>query len=84
VARGHRPSIIAPPATSVEGTPYETTVRASADAVVERSMLPFMGVSPEDEDEALEVVERHLARFAVGPDAYDFPLAFRVYEAVNA
>ena len=70
--------------TSVEGTPYETTVRAPADAVVDRSLLPFMGVSAEDEDEALGVVERHLARFAVGPDAYDFPLAFRVYEAFNA
>jgi SAM-dependent methyltransferase len=70
--------------TSVEDTPYETTVRAPADAVVDRSLLPFMGVSPEDEDEAVRVVERHLARFAVGPDAYDFPLAFRVYEAVNA
>jgi SAM-dependent methyltransferase len=70
--------------TSVESTPYETTVRAPADAVVDRSLLPFMGVCSEDEDEALGVVERHLARFAVGPDAYDFPLAFRVYEAVNA
>ncbi len=68
---------------SVEGTPHETTVRAPADAVVDRSLLPFMGVSPEDEDEALGVVERHLARFAVGPDAYDFPLAFMVYEAVS-
>ena len=45
---------------AVEGTPHETTVRAPADAVVDRSLLPFMGVSPEDEDEALEVVERHL------------------------
>jgi len=68
---------------SVEGTPHETTVRAPADAVVDRSLLPFMGVSPEDEDEALGVVERHLARFAVGPDAYDFPLAFMVYEAAS-
>jgi SAM-dependent methyltransferase len=70
--------------TSVVGTAYETTVRAPADAVVDGSLLPFMGVSAADEDEALGVVERHLARFAVGPDTYDFPLAFRVYEAVNA
>ena len=26
---------------------------------------------------------RHLERFAVGPDEYEYPLAFRVYEAVN-
>ena len=29
------------------------------------------------------MVERHLDRFAVGPDDYEFPLAFRVYEAVS-
>ena len=69
--------------SSVEGTPYEETVRAPADAVVDRELLPLMGVSPGDEDDALGVVESHLARFAVGPDTYDFPLAFMVYEAVN-
>ena len=29
------------------------------------------------------MVERHLDRFAVGPEEYEYPLAFRVYEAVN-
>jgi SAM-dependent methyltransferase len=68
---------------SVKGTPRERTVRAPADAVVDRSLLSFMGVSSEDEGEALGVVERHLAQFAVGPDAFDFPVAFTVYEAAN-
>lgn len=68
---------------SVERTPYETTVRAPASAVVDRSLLQFMGIPPEREDEALAIVERHLDQFAVGPDTYDFPLAFWVFEAVN-
>ncbi len=67
----------------VEGTSHETTVRAPASAVIERSLLHFMGVPPEREDEALAAVERHLDRFAVGPDDYDYPIAFMVYEAVN-
>jgi len=68
---------------AVESTPHETTVRAPADAVVDRSLLQFMGVAPEREDAAQAVVERHLAQFAVGPDEYEYPLAFRIYEAVN-
>jgi hypothetical protein len=40
-----------------------------------------MGVAPEREAEALELVERHLARFEVGPGEYEYPLAFRVYDA---
>lgn len=65
----------------VEGAAHETKVRASADAVVDHSLLAFMGVAPEDEDEAVAIVESHLARFAVGEDKYEYPLAFRVYEA---
>jgi SAM-dependent methyltransferase len=65
----------------VESTPYELTVRAPASAVVERSLLEFMGVDPDRVDEGLELVERHLSRFAVGPDEFEYPLAFRVYEA---
>ncbi len=68
---------------SVESAPYETTVRAPADAVVDRSLLQFMGVAPECEDAAQAVVERHLAQFAVGTDEYEYPLAFRVYDAVS-
>ncbi len=67
----------------IESTPHETTVRAPADAVVDRSLLQFMGVAPEHEDAAQEVVDRHLGQFAVGPDEYEYPLAFRVYDAAN-
>jgi hypothetical protein len=31
----------------------------------------------------MSILERHLERFAVGPDEYEYPLAFRVYEAAN-
>lgn len=65
----------------VEGAAHETKVRAPADAVVDHSLLAFMGVAPDDEDQASAIVESHLARFAVGGDEYEYPLAFRVYEA---
>ena len=58
-------------------------MRAPASAVVDRSLLGFMGVPPERVGEAESVLDAHLARFAVGDGAYEYPLAFRVYEAVN-
>ena len=67
----------------MESTPHHTTVRAPASAIADRSLLPLMGVAPEREDEAIAIVERHLERFAAGSDAYEYPLAFRVYETVN-
>jgi SAM-dependent methyltransferase len=67
----------------VESQAHATTVRAPSSAVVDRSLLPFMGVAPERRGEAEALVERHLERFAVAPGEYEFPLAFRVYEAVN-
>jgi len=51
--------------------------------MVDRSLLEFMGVAPDRLEEAQTMVERHLERFAVGSDEYEYPLAFRVYEAVN-
>ncbi len=68
---------------AVESTPHDTTVRAPADAVADRALLPLMGVAPEREKEAVAILERHIERFALGPDACEYPLAFRVYEAVN-
>jgi hypothetical protein len=67
----------------IEGSAYETKVRAPASAVVDRDLLSFMGVAPEREDEAIAIVERHVALFAVGGEtgAGEFPLAFIVYEA---
>jgi hypothetical protein len=51
--------------------------------VVDRSLFEFMGVTPERMDEAGAAIEQHLARFAVGDGEYEYPLAFRVYQAVN-
>ena len=60
-------------------------MRALASAVVDRNLLSFMGIAPEHEHEASEILDRHLAQFAVDdeakPDVYEYPLAFMVYEA---
>jgi SAM-dependent methyltransferase len=69
--------------TTFESVAVEITVRAPASAVVDTSLLEFMGVEPERVEEAEAEVERHLTRFVVGPDLYEYPLAFRIYEAVN-
>ena len=58
-------------------------MRAPASAVVDRSLFGFMGVPDERLEEAGAAIDRHLARFAVGEGEYEYPLAFRVYEAVN-
>jgi SAM-dependent methyltransferase len=67
----------------VESRALEITVRAPASAVVDRSLLGFMGVAPERLGDAEAMLDRHLARFAVAGGEYEYPLAFRVYEAVN-
>jgi SAM-dependent methyltransferase len=70
---------------SVRSTAHEISVRGPADAVVDRSLLGFMGVDPERMDEAEAVMDRHLARFDVGgagDEAYEFPLAFRIFDAI--
>ncbi len=69
--------------TDVMSTSYEITVRAPASAVVDTSLLQFMGVAPERLHEAETMVERHLEQFVVGSDEYEYPMAFRVYEAAN-
>jgi SAM-dependent methyltransferase len=71
--------------TGIESSAYEATVRAPASAVVDHDLLSFMGVAPEREDEAIAILDRHLARFAVDAEAdvYDYPLAFMVYVARN-
>jgi hypothetical protein len=42
-----------------------------------------MGVPADRLDEAGAAIDQHLAQFAVGNGVYEYPLAFRVYEAVN-
>jgi SAM-dependent methyltransferase len=70
--------------TGIEGTRHQTTVRAPASAVVDRSLFELMGIRPEQVREADDIVDRHLERFAVGANEYRFPLAFTIHEAVNA
>jgi SAM-dependent methyltransferase len=66
----------------VRATPYSMTLRAPADAVVDVSLLSFMGVPPDRIDEALALVEDHLKQFSDGSGAFDFPLAFWIVEAI--
>jgi hypothetical protein len=58
------------------------TLRAPADAVVDVSLLSFMGVPPERVNEALALVQDHLEQFGDGSGAFDYPLAFWIVEAV--
>ena len=68
---------------AVQSTAHEVTVRAPASAVFDRSSFELFGVPPEREDEALGLIERQLQQFAIGPDEYEYPLAFRIFRAVN-
>jgi SAM-dependent methyltransferase len=70
--------------SGIDATQYQSTVRAPASAVVDRSLFEFMGIPPEQAGEAEEIVDRHLERFAVGAEDYEYPLAFTIHEAVNA
>jgi SAM-dependent methyltransferase len=69
--------------SAVESTEVELTVRAPASAVVDRALFGFMGVPVARMEEAGAAIDQHLARFAVGNGEYEYPLAFRVYRAVN-
>jgi SAM-dependent methyltransferase len=70
--------------SDVRSTEFAITVRAPASAVVDRSLFGFLGIPPERADEAHAAMDRHLAQFEVGAGEYEYPLAFRIYEAVNA
>ena len=66
---------------AVKGASYEISLRSPASAVVDRLQLGFMGIAPEKQEEALELVLGHLAQFSAGDGEYDLPLAFRIYDA---
>jgi SAM-dependent methyltransferase len=66
---------------TVSAVSHETTTRCAASAVTDPALFPLMGVPPIREEEAKTEVARHLERFAVAPDLFEFPLAFVVYEA---
>ena len=69
--------------SDVACTEFDITVRAPATAVGDAALLEFMGVSSERVGEAAAALEGHLERFVVDSGEYEYPLAFRVYEAVN-
>jgi SAM-dependent methyltransferase len=66
---------------TVAGTDHAVKVRGPARAVADPSQLELMGVPAAREREALDLMNRHLERLAVGPGEYEYPLAFRVYDA---
>ncbi len=68
---------------SVRCVSYEKTARGPASAVVDRVQLKFMGVPAGQLDLAMDLVLAHLERFALSEGEYEFPLAFRVYDAVT-
>ena len=51
--------------------------------MADRSLLGFMGVDSERLGAAEAALDAHLARFSVDGGEYEYPLAFRVYEAVK-
>ena len=63
--------------------PYDITVRAPASAVGDARCSSSWASRPSIWGRRTASLERHLERFAVGPGEYEYPLAFRVYEAVN-
>jgi len=65
----------------VQATPYSITLPAPAEAVVDVSLLSFMGVPSERLEEAQSLVERHLGQFSAGEGRFEFPLAFWIVEA---
>jgi len=65
----------------VRAAAHHIAVRGPGSAVTESALFPTMGIPADREGEAKALVERHLAQFEVGPDEYEFPLAFMVYEA---
>jgi SAM-dependent methyltransferase len=67
----------------VESSGLAIIVRAPASAVVDPTLFGSMGVAPERMDEAGREMDRHLEQFAAGDGAYEYPLAFRIYEAAN-
>jgi SAM-dependent methyltransferase len=66
---------------TISAVPHEITARGASSAVTDPTLLPVMGVPPARQEEAMALIARHLERFAVGPDQFEFPLSFMIYEA---
>lgn len=62
-------------------TPKELVSEAQGSALIDEEQLVFMGVDPENLDEALAAVDRHLAQFGDPRGLCRFPLAFQLVSA---
>jgi SAM-dependent methyltransferase len=65
----------------VQRTPYELTVEAPPEAVIDEDQVAAHGVLPERQAEAQAALDEHMRQFAVTPERSRFPLAFQVFEA---
>jgi SAM-dependent methyltransferase len=63
--------------------PRTTIALAPASAIVDTTLLEFMGVPPGARAEAAAVIGRHLAQFEGDGTTYAFPLAYQVVTAVR-
>jgi SAM-dependent methyltransferase len=62
---------------------HELAVEVPGDSVIDRAQVMMMGVSPENEAEALATAERHVAQFLLPSGLCRFRLAFQVFQALN-
>lgn len=60
---------------------HDSSVTAPASAVIDRGLLEFMGVSPDNREKAEAVIDQHLSRFQIGDDSHEFPIAFHIVSA---
>jgi SAM-dependent methyltransferase len=67
--------------TDVARTPYEVSVDAPADAVIDEDQVAASGVPPERQVEAQAALDAHMRQFEQGDGLSRFPLAFQVFEA---
>jgi SAM-dependent methyltransferase len=65
----------------IRRTPYEITVEAPRDSVVDDDQLTFMGVPANQLAAAQAVLDTHMRQFVVTPELSRFSLAFQVFEA---
>ena len=56
-------------------------MRGPAQAVTHPSLFGLMGLPPDREEEATARLRTHLARIAIGPGEFEYPLAFMIFEA---
>jgi SAM-dependent methyltransferase len=65
----------------IRRTPYDITVDAPRDSVVDDDQLVFMGIPDDTLPAARAAVDAHMQQFALTPELSRFPLAFQVFEA---